>query len=169
MSDIGVCQQCGAPVRWAQRDDGSGRTHPPLELGSEETRFIVLEDRWVRSTKSYTLHHCSELEQRAYRVNKPASVRRPQYGGWRPVGNHDVREEYAKYKRTVYELAMRNDCPRCDAQTGERCENLASRKADRLAYTAFPHEERRELIHPAEHPYWHQHGYVITPHSPGAP
>jgi hypothetical protein len=38
--------------------------------------------------------------------------------------------------------AKHRACPKCGVDAWQRCENLASRKRNKVEYTVFPHQER---------------------------
>lgn len=169
MSSQNTCQDCGALIRWAKRPNG--RTHPPLELASAETRYVIDEQGHVRQKVTYVLHVCEEGERSAYaKTKREQAEARAQTDAFLAKRNeHDVAAEVEKFQRAVYELAMVYVCPKCSAAVGEPCENLTKRRSGQVIYTATPHLERKLLIPTELHPFWSQEGYVVTPHTKETP
>lgn len=51
-----------------------------------------------------------------------------------------------KLKEVVLRTGLNRPCPRCDAQLGEPCGNLAERKRGNRVHTKNPHDERLPLV-----------------------
>lgn len=136
------CQYCGQSVVWVKREDGS--IHPPLiSLGVT----YVVRAGVVHDEVAYARHFCRDDDVLVW---EKAKVLRRQA---EEVEGVERRERVKEQRALINELndardlawveAIDRACPKCGAEPGEQCENLAKRAKGIAAYTSWPHTERR--------------------------
>lgn len=138
---MSVHKDCGENIHWFEREEGSGRFHPPMEYAG--TVMVNIDGKMIETT-GYRPHRCDVDKVIAWQeyVEKMAEVKGPD-SFEAGLNLYAIARERDREERWAQALTI--DCSVCDAEAGVKCMNLtiAKRTGD-VVEVLNPHPARLE-------------------------
>lgn len=145
---MSIHKDCGEDIRWARRDETSGKWLPPLEHVGFAYILLDMEegdDKKAVEVPTYRVHQCDPEKMLAWREYKEKIAAIEEAA---PRLVETVKSDWAIAREREREEVMLKTaayaCPRCNAPQGSPCTNLSKGKSFGKE-KRWPHKERMEL------------------------
>lgn len=137
------CRACGHPTMWVTTERGS-RMQVVL-VG--EAQVLSEDDLSVSTAKVVVYHRCRDADVRAHSEGLIAARKQRERAHERAMTRKEedeaLRMTRAKEREAQWEATLGHECPKCLAEPGHHCVNLARRaKGMSDEPTRWPHAER---------------------------
>lgn len=140
---MSVHKECGEDIRWALRDDQSGRYNPPLEFVGH--MYVIDSDTNVaKRVTVWQPHNCDPEKMLAWQEYRLRILELRARGAEIAEGLEDWKLAQAKREEETWNEVLKYECRRCEAPIDEKCRNMGQRfrKTGEIVHVKHPHTER---------------------------
>ena len=135
------CSHCDHPVLWRIVDDvlDPGHRLPVVPMGRV---YVTVSSGTVEVAEAYLRHTCdpAAVQAKEQRQRERQQYRETQRND--PFSREERLVERARLKEEIYQIAMTQPCPKCQAEVGQRCTNLAQHSPNYGQPTSWAHAHR---------------------------